>query len=47
VVVTVPGGALTANSIVLATIQGNIAGVSVQGVVKGTTSVRVGWFIIN
>ena len=59
VVVTVPGGPLTANSIVLATIQGNIAGVSVQGVVKGTTSftifltktvttsVRVGWFIIN
>jgi hypothetical protein len=59
VVVTVPGGALTATSIVLATIQGNLAGVSVQGVVKGTTSftifltktvttsVRVGWFIIN
>ena len=59
VVVTVPGATLAGNSLVLATIQGNLAGVSVQGVVKGTTSftiyltkavttnVKVGWFIIN
>ena len=59
VVVTVPGAALTGASMVLATIQGNPAGVYVQGVVKGTTSftiflnkavttnVKVGWFIIN
>jgi len=59
VVVTVPGKALTATSIVLATIQGSIAGTAVQGVVKGTTSftivltknattsVKIGWFIIN
>jgi len=59
VVVTVPGAALSAASMVLATIQGNPAGVYVQGVVKGTTTftiflnktvttnVKVGWFIIN
>ena len=59
VVVTVPGAALSAASMVLATIQGNPAGVYLQGVVKGTTSftiflnkavttnVKVGWFIIN
>ena len=59
VVVTVPGATLSGASMVLATIQGNPAGVYVQGVVKGTTSftiflnkavttsVKVGWFIIN
>jgi hypothetical protein len=59
VVVTVPGSTLTAASMVLATIQGNLTGVSVQGVVKGTTSftihltkpvtsnLKVGWFIIG